>query len=114
MLGIDVARPDPPHSETIPRLAEKTAALARVPLPAFELHIADHTGEHYAAITRESIDAARLAATTEALVLDPAYTAKAMAGLIAAVRERRIGGTIVFWHTGGAPALFADQFADFL
>jgi 1-aminocyclopropane-1-carboxylate deaminase/D-cysteine desulfhydrase-like pyridoxal-dependent ACC family enzyme len=36
-----------------------------------------------------------------------------MAGLIAAARSGRIGGTIVFWHTGGAPALFADEFAGF-
>ena len=36
-----------------------------------------------------------------------------MAGLIAAVREARIGGTVVFLHTGGAVALFADEFAEF-
>jgi 1-aminocyclopropane-1-carboxylate deaminase/D-cysteine desulfhydrase-like pyridoxal-dependent ACC family enzyme len=47
-------------------------------------------------------------------VLDPVYTGKAMAGMIAAIREQRIGGTIVFWHTGGAPALFADEFAGFV
>jgi 1-aminocyclopropane-1-carboxylate deaminase/D-cysteine desulfhydrase-like pyridoxal-dependent ACC family enzyme len=55
----------------------------------------------------------RLVAQTEGLILDPVYSGKAMAGLIAAIREKRIGGTIVFWHTGGAPALFADEFADF-
>jgi 1-aminocyclopropane-1-carboxylate deaminase/D-cysteine desulfhydrase-like pyridoxal-dependent ACC family enzyme len=114
VLGIDVSRPEPPLSETIPRLAERTAALAGRPLPAFELHIADHTGEHYAAITNECRDAVKFAAETEALVLDPVYTGKAMAGMIAAIREKRIAGTIVFWHTGGAPALFSDEFAGFL
>ena len=53
------------------------------------------------------------AARTEALLLDPVYTGKAMAGLIAAARARRISGTVVFWHTGGAPALFADAFESF-
>jgi hypothetical protein len=36
-----------------------------------------------------------------------------MAGLIAAARAGRLSGTVVFWHTGGAPALFADAFAEF-
>jgi D-cysteine desulfhydrase family pyridoxal phosphate-dependent enzyme len=114
VLGVDVSRPDPPLSESIPLLAERTAARAGRPLPAFELYIADHTGEHYAAITKECRDAVKFAAETEALVLDPVYTGKAMAGMIAAIREKRISGTIVFWHTGGAPALFADEFVGFL
>ena len=42
---------------------------------------------------------------------DPVYTGKALAGLIGHVREGRIapGETVVFWHTGGATALFAEQ-----
>ncbi len=54
-----------------------------------------------------------LAARLEGLVLDPVYTGKAMAGLVAAVRDGRLGGdgAVVFWHTGGAPALFADRYA---
>jgi D-cysteine desulfhydrase family pyridoxal phosphate-dependent enzyme len=113
VLGIDVARPSPPLAETVRQLAARTAELAERPLPKFELHLADHTGAHYAAITEECRTAVRLVAQTEGLILDPVYSGKAMAGLIAAIREKRIGGTIVFWHTGGAPALFADEFADF-
>jgi 1-aminocyclopropane-1-carboxylate deaminase/D-cysteine desulfhydrase-like pyridoxal-dependent ACC family enzyme len=101
-------------SEIVPRLAAQTAELAGRATPGFELHLADHTGEYYAAFTDECRDAMRLAARTEGLTLDPVYSGKAMAGLIAAVREKRIGGTIVFWHTGGAPALFADEFAGFV
>jgi D-cysteine desulfhydrase family pyridoxal phosphate-dependent enzyme len=113
VLGIDVARPDPPLSAWIGQLAKRTAELAGRPLPAYELHIADHTGDHYAAMTDECRAAVKLAAESEGLILDPVYSGKAMAGLIAGVREKRIGGTIVFWHTGGAPALFADEFAGF-
>ena len=114
VLGIDVARPDPPLAQTIARLASKTSALLGRTELLGEVLLADHTGPQYAAITDECREAVMLAARTEALVLDPVYTGKAMAGLIAAVRDRRIGGTIVFWHTGGAPALFSDDFADFL
>ena len=60
-----------------------------------------------------TIDAIKLTARCEGVVLDPVYTGKAMAGLIAAVRDRRITAdeTVVFWHTGGAPALFATKYA---
>lgn len=113
VLGIDVAHPPAPLSVTVPRLAAQTAALAGRPAPAGEVILADHTGPHYASITDETREGVRLAAHTEGLVLDPVYTGKAMAGLIAAARERRVGGTVVFWHTGGSVALFADEFASF-
>lgn len=55
-------------------------------------------------------EAMKLLATTEAILLDPTYTAKALAGLIADVRAGRYrpGSVIVFIHTGGIPAIFAD------
>ena len=66
-------------------------------------------GEGYGIPTDESTEAIALAARTEALFLDPTYTAKAMAGLIAYVRQQRFvaGQTVVFWHTGGQVGLFA-------
>lgn len=55
-------------------------------------------------------EALHLLATTEAILLDPVYSAKAMAGLIADVRagKYRPGEVVVFIHTGGVPAVFAD------
>ena len=66
-------------------------------------------GEGYGISTAASREAIELTARTEALFLDPTYTAKAMAGLIAYVRQQRFveGQTILFWHTGGQVALFA-------
>jgi D-cysteine desulfhydrase family pyridoxal phosphate-dependent enzyme len=113
VLGIDVSRPPTPLTVSVPRLAAKTATLAGRPAPAGEMLVADHCGPKYASITNEARDAVRLAARTEALLLDPVYTGKAMAGLIAAVNRGQVGGTVVFWHTGGAVALFADEFAGF-
>ena len=54
-------------------------------------------------------EALEMAARHEALLLDPVYTAKALAGLIAHVRSGRIaaGSRVLFLHTGGVPALFA-------
>lgn len=66
-------------------------------------------GAGYGIPTPASREAQQLAARTEALFLDPTYTAKAMAGLIAHVRTGRFrpDQTVLFWHTGGLPGLFA-------
>ena len=52
-------------------------------------------------------DAIGLLARTEGVVLDPVYSAKGMAGLIADARAGRVDGPVVFWHTGGGPSVFA-------
>lgn len=70
-------------------------------------------GEGYAIPTAEGLEAIQLLARTEAVLLDPAYTSKAMAALLRHVREGalRPDETVVFLHTGGAPALFTPDFA---
>ena len=69
----------------------------------------DYIGPGYGEPTPEGLEAMRLAAEMEGLVLDPVYTGKCLAGLIGGVRrgEIRRDETVVFWHTGGAPELFA-------
>ena len=66
-------------------------------------------GAGYGIPTDESREALELAARTEGIFLDPTYTAKAMAGLIAYVRQQRFKEhqTVLFWHTGGQVGLFA-------
>src|SRR5439155_26587747 len=69
----------------------------------------DFVGPAYGAVTAECREALDLLARTEGILLDPAYTAKAMAGLIADVRGGRLEADqpVVFLHTGGTPAVFA-------
>jgi len=66
-------------------------------------------GEGYGVPTPASIEATELVARREGIVLDPVYTAKAMAGLIACVRRGEFtkDQTVLFWHTGGLPGYFA-------
>lgn len=73
-----------------------------------ELHD-EYLGEAYGIPTSAGLDAIRKVAQTEALFLDPVYTAKGMAGLIDLVGKGRFSkdDTVVFIHTGGIPALFA-------
>lgn len=66
-------------------------------------------GGGYGVPTPASTEAQQLAARTEALFVDHTYTAKALAALIAYLRDGRIPGdaTVLFWHTGGQVGLFA-------
>lgn len=65
-------------------------------------------GERYGIPSGEGIDTLHLVAKTEGILLDPVYTSKAMAALIAAIRQEALGkhSPVLFVHTGGAPALF--------
>jgi 1-aminocyclopropane-1-carboxylate deaminase/D-cysteine desulfhydrase-like pyridoxal-dependent ACC family enzyme len=69
----------------------------------------DFVGPGYGISTPESRGAIEILARTEAIFLDPTYTAKAMAGLMAHARGGTFSGagTVLFWHTGGQVALFA-------
>ena len=67
----------------------------------------DYVGEGYGLVDQGVIDALKLAARTEGLLLDPVYSGKAMKGLIDLCRKGffEAGDTVVFLHTGGAQAL---------
>jgi D-cysteine desulfhydrase len=117
VLGVDVGtRPD--LEERVPEKAVDAAGLAGLPEPVGRVQL-DHErfGSGYGAPTDACREALHLAATLEGLLLDPVYSGKAMAGLIAAAREGRLardGSPIVFLHTGGLPALFAYSYADWI
>jgi D-cysteine desulfhydrase family pyridoxal phosphate-dependent enzyme len=73
-----------------------------------ELNIDDaFIGEGYAVSTAESREAAQLFAEAEGILLDPVYTSKAAAGLLAYCREGRFkpSDRVLFWHTGGVLTL---------
>jgi D-cysteine desulfhydrase family pyridoxal phosphate-dependent enzyme len=66
-------------------------------------------GDGYGVPTPASVEALELVARREGILLDPVYTAKAMAGLIDRIRrgEFRADQTVLFWHTGGQVGVFA-------
>jgi len=116
VLGVDVGtRPD--LDTQVPEKATETARLAGRPEPAGKLQIDhDRFGDGYGAATEDCREALDLAARLEGLILDPVYSGKAMAGLIAARRDGRIerDTNVVFLHTGGMPALFASTYAEWI
>ena len=79
-------------------------------LAADELTVTDaYVGEGYGVRTAASLEATKLLARSEGVLLDPTYTAKAAAGMADWVRSGRVASSarIVFWHTGGQPGLLA-------
>ena len=116
VLGVDVGtRPD--LDEVVPREAAAAAALAGLPSPTGTCAIDhDRFGGGYGAPTSSCREALDLCARLEGLLLDPVYTGKAMAGLIAAARDDRLpaDGSIAFLHTGGLPALLTPRYANWV
>ena len=110
VLGIGVRAPKARQEENVFKLAVETAALMghreRVTRDMVFADC-DYVGAGYGLIDQAVIDALKLAARTEGLLLDPVYTGKAMKGLIALARAGAFQGeTVVFLHTGGAQGLF--------
>jgi D-cysteine desulfhydrase family pyridoxal phosphate-dependent enzyme len=107
VIGIAVATPSAELRPKIAAILEGLAPLsgARVTAEAIALED-DQLGDGYGVRTPEADEATRLLARTEGILVDPIYTAKALAGLIARVRDGRLRGRVVFWHAGGTPGLF--------
>lgn len=110
--GVSVSRSRTEQCDKV--LALSNATLAHLGIDSqvtpSQVHVDDrYRGPGYGIPTPETMGALEIAAMDEGLVLDPVYTGKAMAGLIGHAREGRFGkdDTVVFLHTGGAPALFA-------
>ncbi len=73
----------------------------------------DYLGAGYGILGTPEIEAIQLFARYEGLLLDPVYTGRAAAGMIDLIRKGffKPGEKILFWHTGGTPALFAEHYA---
>jgi D-cysteine desulfhydrase len=112
VVGMNVSRTKAQQEELVFKLARETAALAGIdgelPRDAV-LCFGDYVGAGYSLPTPGMVEAVKLLARTEAVLLDPVYTGKAMAGLIDQVRQGffKTGENVVFVHTGGSPALYA-------
>lgn len=82
--------------------------------PAEVLANADYCRAGYGVLTDAEREAVKLFAKYEGLLLDPVYTGRAAAGMIDLIRKGyfKRNETVLFWHTGGGPALFAEKYAN--
>jgi D-cysteine desulfhydrase family pyridoxal phosphate-dependent enzyme len=115
VLGISVDEKKDVLQERVARLATQTADLLGEKMtfaPENILVNADYLGDGYGVMGSAERGAIELFARQEGLLLDPVYTGRAAAGMIDLVRKGYFqpGETVLFWHTGGSTALFADQY----
>ena len=111
VLGVTVSRSSDEQCQKVLALLHEVQGL----LEQSELH-EDHVicfdkyyGSAYGDPTPQMVEAVRLAASLEGLLLDPVYSGKAFAGLLDLVRHGYFDTSerVLFLHTGGAPGLFA-------
>ncbi|SFN41930.1 D-cysteine desulfhydrase [Roseovarius lutimaris] len=119
LLGIGVRAPKAKQEENVYNLAVKTAEKLGCPgVVGREDVVAntDYVGEGYGIPTEGGIEAIKMFAELEAILLDPVYSAKGAAGFIDLIRKGHFkkGERVVFLHTGGSVALFGyDNAFDF-
>jgi L-cysteate sulfo-lyase len=119
VLGICVRRPQAPQEEAVHQTASATAEHLGIKARIDRARVianGDYVGEGYGIPTAGTLEAIRIAAEQEGLLLDPVYTGKAMAGLIDLCRQSfftKDQNVVFFLHTGGMAALFAYE-ADLL
>ncbi len=100
--------------ESTAQIAMDTAALLGLPIAISPGEVEatwDYIGPGYGIPTPEGMDAILVFARREGILMDPVYTGKAAAGMIDHIRRGLVpkGATVVFIHTGGQPALFAQS-----
>jgi len=119
VLGISVDEPRDALRTHVARLASETSARLgeRIDFTPDEvLANDDYCTAGYGVLTGGEREAIRLFASREGLLLDPVYTGRAAAGMIDLLRKGFFGKdqTVLFWNTGGQPALFAERYRDLL
>ncbi len=117
LQGVSVEPPANPYRKWLAHLASETAELLGNAKDFTEddfLVNDDLIAPGYAVMTDLEKEAIQLFARHEGLMLDPVYTGRAAAGMISLIRQGVIkkNETVLFWHTGGTPALFAEQYRD--
>ena len=112
IVGISPTKWQEPRPVDMARIANLAGEILGLKVRLAPEHIFNsdkYVGEGYGIPTQEGNAALRLLAQTEGILLDPVYTAKAMAALINDIQSKVIksGETVLFLHTGGIPALFS-------
>ncbi len=115
ILGISVDEPADILKERVAVLATKTAAFIGEDWKFSSDDVLvndDYCGAGYGVMGDQEVEAIRLFAEREGLLLDPVYTGRAAAGMIDLIRKGYFepSETVMFWHTGGGPALFAEKY----
>lgn len=113
VIGINISRGKAEQEEKVFGLVQETSVHIGIPnsIPREAVTCFDeYVGTGYALPTPEMVEAVQLMARTEGILLDPVYTGKAVAGLVDLIRKGHFkkDDNILFVHSGGSPALYAN------
>ena len=105
-------REDTPYEHELAVIANETAKYIGVDAEfmAKDFNVLyDYLGGGYGVASDLEREAIRLVGSREGILLDPVYTGRSMGALVDLIRKKafRPDETVLFWHTGGAPAVFA-------
>ena len=119
VLGISIDNAEHALQTVVANLANEAADRLRTPerLTAEDIRVnADYLGGGYGVVGEPELEAIRLFAELEGLLLDPVYTGRAAAGLLDLIRKGyfKPEEKVLFWHTGGTPAIFAQGYQELL
>ena len=119
ILGISIDEEAEELQQTIASIASQASERfgERIRFEASEILVNDsYLGKGYGVMGQLEVEAIRLFARMEGLLLDPVYTGRAGAGLIDLIRKGFFTkeDRVLFWHTGGQPALFAERYEPLL
>jgi D-cysteine desulfhydrase family pyridoxal phosphate-dependent enzyme len=117
ILGISVDESEEWLKSEVSKLASATSEKlgGRIEFASADVLVnANFCGAGYGVVTEREREAIHMFASCEGLLLDPVYTGRAAAGMIDLIRTGffKAHETVLFLHTGGQPALFAEQYAD--
>jgi len=115
ILGISVDEPADILAERVAQLATQTADTLGIKATFSSSNVnvnADYLGGGYGVMSEIEKESIKLFAQNEGILLDPVYTGRAAAGMIDLIRKGFFtkDQSVLFWHTGGTPALFAQQY----
>ena len=116
ILGISVDETETDLQKRVASLAIETTDMLGENLTFLphEIQVNDgYLGGGYGIMGPPEIEAINMFAKLEGLLLDPVYTGRAAAGLIDLIRKGyfKSDETVLFWHTGGTPAIFSDKYS---
>ena len=116
ILGISIDESEEWLKNEVSKLASATSEKlgGRIEFASADVLVnANYCSAGYGVVTEREREAIHMFASCEGLLLDPVYTGRAAAGMIDLIRTGffKTHETVLFWHTGGQPVLFAEQYA---
>jgi len=114
VIGISVARGKERCVTEITNIIKQTEDYLDIDSKDYMQHIKvydEYIGKGYGILTKESMEALKLMAEREGLMIDPIYNAKAVAGMFDLMSKGNLTGVVIYLNTGGLPALF-ERYSD--